>query len=182
MIQQHLQKVFESERKGHWHDAFWHYRELATRCPSQKVTAHFGFFCWYLLGHWDEISTAEEIFSPVEQFPIRFGGDFSRTELMMILNSTTGQMLGDAEHTPVSYLGALVQMQRQYPCLFERETFSDEIRDRLLRYLESRPGLSDGQRALFAVQHGQTLAPAQQELAGKLFPEGSLMRSYFGNL
>ena len=182
MIQQHLQKVFESERKGRWHDAFWQYRELATRCPSQKVTAHFGFFCWYLLGHWDEVSAAGEIFSPLEQFPIRFGGDFSRTELMTILNATTGQLLGDAEHAPVHYLGALVQMQREYPCLFDRDTFSDEIRDRLLRYLESRPGLSDGHRALFSMLHGKKLSAYQQEAVGRLFPEGSLMRSCFGNL
>lgn len=179
MIQRHLQKVFESECNGHWHDAFWQYRELGTRCPSQKVTAHFGFFCWYLLGHWDEISDSAEIFSPVQQFPIRFGGDFSRTELMAILNATTCKLLGEVENVPVHYLGALVQMQREMPCLFERETFSDEIRDRLLRYLESRPGLPEGTRALFAAQRGAVLTQAQRESVGKLFPEGSLMRRYF---
>ena len=182
MVQQQLHKIFESETAEHWNSAYWQYRELYTRCSSQMVTAHFGFYCWYLLWKWDEISVPGEIFSAFKQYPAQLGGEISRTELIGFLDRTCSGLLGEAEQAPLHYLAALVHVQRECPCFFEQDTFSDEIRMRMQRYLESRTDASAAVRALLAFQHrpepDAVPVETRQEMV-RLFPERSLMRRYF---
>ena len=182
MVHRLLTTIFDAEARNDWQAVFPLYKELYTRSSSREVTIHFAFFCWHLLWQWDEIVFPGETLSAEERMAADERCGISRSELLMYLDKTTRRMLNAADDTPTRYLVILIHMQRIYPYFFDKETFSDEIRDRLFRYLELRPPEDRGTEILFAYQKNQdqsALTPEDRQAIREMFPEQSLMHRYF---
>ena len=182
MVHQQLEKIFEAEAREDWYSVFLLYKELYTRSGSREVTIHFAFFCWYLLWQWDEIVFPGEDLTAQQRIAQDVRCGLSRPELMHCLDKTTRRLLTAADETPTRYLVILIHMQRIYPYFFDKETFSDEIRERLYRYLALRQKEDPGTEFLYAYQENPTLqcrTQEQKDAIRALFSENSLMHRYF---
>lgn len=176
-----LSEIFQSEKQEDWNTALSQYEALYEEDPSEDVSIHFAFLCWYLLWQWDEIQFPGETIPPYERMTLEVRNGISKSALFSHLDTTAKQLLSCPE-TPAADLLVLLHMEKIYPYFF-----SQELSDRLsaqpfLAAVQDRISGNPGFHAIFTYwQDGSSAHITSEEKAAacRLFPDGSLMHTYF---
>ena len=176
-----LSEVYISEQNEDWKKAISQYEALYREEPSGDIAIHFAFLCWYLLWQWDQISFPGETISPYERMSAEVRNGISQSSLASHLDAAAKQLLS-CTRTPVQYLIVLVHMKKIYPYFFRDETFSELAAQQLLNSIREEAADDPGVNAIRTYLQDDSMAkitPEEKEAACGLFPNGSLMQTYF---